>query len=178
MTTRYFKVTHKAGAFIDGVFYPPASDTTDLAESIVPLELKKGDKEPRWGVEVDVHGNEIGTAQRSAREDLGDALANKIAGNDGNVHVGHRGQNISKPADAQTGSEGAGAAPTGDKKEAEERAATIRETLDLLDHKNDEQWTSAGQPKVDVVEDASGLENLTRKEIEEAAPDFKREEQK
>ena len=46
MTTRYFKVIHKAGAFIDGIHYPAASDGGDEHLSIVPLELKKGGPVP------------------------------------------------------------------------------------------------------------------------------------
>lgn len=147
--TRYFKVIHKAGAFIDGVHYPCADDLDDQSLGIVPLDLPKGEKAPLWGVEVDVHGNEIGERPDGAREKLGDALGNKIA-------------------------TGAGAKAHGTKAEAEQRKATIVETLALLDHAKDDDWTEAGKPKVDVVANASGLEGLTRAEIEAAAPDFLR----
>lgn len=155
MTTRYFKVIHKAGAFIDGIHYPPAADSADESYSIVPLELGPKDKAPLWGVEVDVHGNEIGERPDpdGVQDKLGDALANKIAGNAG---VG-------------------GQKATGTKQEAEQRKATIAETLSLLDHDNDGDWTSGGLPKVEVVASASGLEGLSRDEITEANPDFKRE---
>jgi len=155
MTTRYFKVIHKAGAFIDGIHYPPAVDSKDENDSIVPLELGPKDKAPLWGVEVDIHGNEIGERPDPAgvQDLMGDALANKIANNAG---VG-------------------GTKATGTKQEAEQRKATIVETLGLLDHSNDGDWTAGGLPKVEVVASASGLEGLSRDEITEANPDFKRE---
>ena len=154
MTTRYFKVLHKAGAFIDGVHYPCADDQADVSESIVPLELKKGEKAPLWGVEVDVNGNEIGERPREdgVSDKLAEGLANSIAGK-----------------------AGAGTKATGDKKDQEQRKQTIVDTLQLLDHGKDDDWTAGGLPKVEVVASASGLEGLTRDEITQADPDFKRE---
>lgn len=151
-TTRYFKVTHKAGAFIDGVHYPTADDQADITDSIVPLELEEGAAAPLWGVEVDVNGNEIGEQPAAVQDKMADALANKIAGGSAS--------NTAAPA------------PTG--KDADARKATIVQTLELLDHNNDADWTSGGKPKVETVAAASGLENLTRAEIEAAAPDFVR----
>ncbi|MDX9690538.1 MAG: hypothetical protein RBT70_08800 [Alphaproteobacteria bacterium] len=150
--TRYFKVTHKAGAFIDGVHYPAADDQADVTASIVPLELAEGQNPPLWGVEVDAQGNEIGEQPAGVQDKLADALANKIAG--GNA----------APA--------AEPLPTG--KDGETRKATILQSLELLDHNNDADWTSSGKPKVETVAAASGLDNLTRAEIEAAAPDFVR----
>ena len=165
--TRYFKVTHKAGAFIEGIHYPCADDQDDATDSIVPLELKKGEKAPLWGVEVDAHGNEIGEHQTSARDRLGDQLGNQIAEGAG---VGAAGTSGRTGVDINTG-----AGANGTKQEAEQRKQTIVDTLALLDHDKDDDWNKAdGKPKVDVVAAASGLEGLTRAEIDEAAPDFKR----
>lgn len=158
MTTRYFKVIHKAGAFIDGIHYPCADDQNDVTDSIVPLELKKGERAPLWGVEVDANGNEIGERPDpySVQNTIGNELADKIAGN--------AGQGTGKKA-----------AATGTKAETEQRKATIVETLGLLDHDKDDDWTTGGLPKVEVIASASGLEGLTRDEITAANPDFKRE---
>jgi len=149
--TRYFKVKHKAGAFIDGVYYPPESDSVDVMESVVPIEFEDDARLPLWGVEVNENGEEIGQAPVSAREKLGDALGNKLAGK----------EPVQAPVIAKD-------------KDAEARAETIRETLELLDSKNDNQWTGDDKPKVDVVADASGLNSLSRAEIEAAAPGFTR----
>jgi hypothetical protein len=54
-------------------------------------------------------------------------------------------------------------------------ATSIVETLKHLDPKNDEQWTAQGLPRVEAVASLLGVEDLTRKEITEAAPDFNRE---
>ncbi len=51
----------------------------------------------------------------------------------------------------------------------------IVEALDKLDSTNDEQWTAQGLPRVEIVTALLGVEELTRKEITEAAPDFTRE---
>lgn len=161
MTTRYFKVIHKAGAFIDGVHYPCADDQEDVTDSIVALELKKGDKAPLWGVEVDARGNEIGERPDpySVQNAVGNELADKIA------------------AGAGQGKAKEGTKAAGTKAEAEQRKQTILDTLALLDHSKDEDWNKTdGKPKVEVVAAASGLSDLTRAEIDEAAPDFKREE--
>ena len=100
-----------------------------------------------------MHGNEIGERPdtNAVSDKLADGLANKIAGKD--------------PA----------AKATGTKAESEQRKKTIVDTLALLDHDKDDDWTAGGLPKVEVVAAASGLEGLTRAEIEEAQPDFKRE---
>ena len=153
MATRFFKVIHNAGAFIDGVHYPPATDNGDDSASIVALELGAKEKGPLWGVEVDANGNEI--AERPDANEVSDKLATNLA---------------NKIAT------GAGAAPAGgNKQEAEQRKQTIADTLSLLDHSNDADWTTGGLPKVDVIATASGLEGLTREEITQANPDFKRE---
>lgn len=155
MTTRYFKVLHKSGAFIDGVFYPPADQSPDVQESIVALEDVAPGKEPLWGVEVDVNGNEIGEVPAGVMDKMSDALANKIAENAGE-----------KAADPTP--------PAGGKADADARKQVILDTLALLDHSDDSHWTADGLPSVKVVSDTAGIE-VTRKEITAAAPDFQRE---
>lgn len=184
MTTRYFKVIHKAGAFIDGIHYPCADDQNDITDSIVPLELKKGDKTPLWGVEVDTHGNEIGERPDpySVQDTIGNKLADNIAKNAGvganaqkTGHTGVDTPNRNQDENREDGSNKNGLQANGTKAEAEQRKATIVETLGLLDHDKDDDWTTGGLPKVEVVASASGLEGLTRDEITAAQPDFKRE---
>lgn len=43
-----------------------------------------------------------------------------------------------------------------------------------LDPSNDEHWTTDGRPRVDVVAEMAGMPQLTRADIVEVAPDFKR----
>lgn len=161
--TRYFKVVISAGAFQDGVYYPPATDHGDNSASIVPLEIGPDERAPLWGVETDANGNELKqkTAKKnvSPQDRLATEFANKIA------------------TDA-----GAGAINDGDKEDEkgkpeydEGRKQAIIETLNLLDHSNDEDWTQSGLPQVGIVAKAAGLSDLTRAEIDNAAPEFKRE---
>lgn len=179
MTTRYFKVLHKAGAFIDGVHYPCADDQADVTQSIVPMDdSEEGFKEPLWGVEVDVHGNEIGERPDAdgLKDKLGDKLASTIEkkAGVGNVQkTGHAGVDTPNPNQSSNRSETKPAGGT--KQETEQRKQTIVDTLALLDHGKDDDWTAGGLPKVEVVASASGLEGLTRDEITQADPDFKRE---
>jgi hypothetical protein len=44
-----------------------------------------------------------------------------------------------------------------------------------LDPENDDHWTEEGQPALEVVEQAFGRAGLTRRDIEQAMPDFTRE---
>lgn len=51
----------------------------------------------------------------------------------------------------------------------------ITEALAKLDPDNDEQWTSEGLPRVEVVAEVAGIAALTRKEINEAGRGFTRD---
>jgi hypothetical protein len=178
MATRYFKVLHKAGAFIEGVFYPPVSEDGDFADSIVPLELAEGAAGPLWGIECDALGNEIGAIPDGVKDKMSTELANRIANGagQGSTQVVPPGEpNPLKNSGTPT------AAPKSQEtevnlqnKESDTRKQTIVDTLSLLDHTKDEDWTEGGKPKVEVVAAASGLDGLTRAEITEAAPDFAR----
>lgn len=55
-----------------------------------------------------------------------------------------------------------------------EKPETIAEALSLLDPAVDTDWTGQGLPSVDAVAALLGVK-VTRKEIEEAAPGFKRQ---
>jgi hypothetical protein len=52
---------------------------------------------------------------------------------------------------------------------------TIEEALQALDPKNDAHWTSDGSPRMEVLQELTGNEGLTRKQVREAAPTFTRE---
>jgi len=56
-----------------------------------------------------------------------------------------------------------------------ERSEQIRKALSEMDALDDDQWTTDGAPKVDVVADAANLKELKRAEIINAAPKFNRE---
>lgn len=47
-------------------------------------------------------------------------------------------------------------------------------TLDQLDHDNDEHWNKDGSPTVSVVAELATLPQLTKADIHDIAPDFKR----
>lgn len=169
---RYFLVNIRAGAFIEGFFYP--EDTVaEVPEHLLVRKDKDGNEVPAlplWGIECDKDGNllEDEDARVSAREQLGDRLGEKLAGRE-------------KPTGqtAHTANANAGNASVGnvDANEAEARAATIKTAVEMLDPANDDHWTQAGQPKVETVQAIASLENVTRKEIEDAAPGFARPKQ-
>ncbi|MFK4794660.1 hypothetical protein [Sphingobium sp. ZW T5_29] len=69
----------------------------------------------------------------------------------------------------QNGKKGGAAEPVGEAATADE----IISALALLDGTNDDHWTAAGLPKVESVAELIG-KTVTRKAIEEAAPDAKR----
>ncbi len=46
--------------------------------------------------------------------------------------------------------------------------------IESLDSANDEHWTQDGQPRMDAVEQASGVVNVTRADVEHAKPGYKR----
>lgn len=54
-------------------------------------------------------------------------------------------------------------------------AEDIKAAIALLDNSNDDHWTKAGLPEVEAVKEALGAD-VTRKQIEEAAPEAKRPE--
>lgn len=51
----------------------------------------------------------------------------------------------------------------------------IIEALTALKSDNDEHWTNNGLPRVDVLKEMTGVDGLTRSVIDEAAPDYTRE---
>lgn len=53
-------------------------------------------------------------------------------------------------------------------------APVVAAAVTQLDHANDEHWTKTGEPAVDAVKAIVGG-NVTRADIEAAAPDFNRE---
>lgn len=55
-------------------------------------------------------------------------------------------------------------------------AISLTEALDLLDNDNDDHWTQKGLPDVKAVEAIMGEgADVSRADIEEAAPDLKRQ---
>ena len=156
--TRYIRVNHKSGAFIDGIWYPSADDAKNIQDAIVPMELAADAPVPIWGTETDQFGNELGAAQPAEQpiDKLNEALANKIAAGAGEA-----------PAAPKT------PAVEDKSKDAVQRKQVILDTLELLDHKDDSHWTADGLPAVKIVSETAGID-LTRAEITEASPDFKR----
>lgn len=155
MTTRYFKVRYEAGAYIDDLYY--------RKDDIVPLEVGKDEQPPLWGVEVDQHGNEIGVDRSAAVQNkLASGLANKIAG-----------KNPAKDADDDDDS-GKG---TGGAELSAEQKEQVKSALDLLDHGDKAHWTARGLPNTEAVSALVGFP-VERKDINEIAPDFQREDKK
>lgn len=62
--------------------------------------------------------------------------------------------------------------PEGELSDAE-KAQAIADALETLDPENDTHWTAKGLPVVEAVEEILGFD-VTRKEIEAAAPEFTR----
>lgn len=58
---------------------------------------------------------------------------------------------------------------------SEERMAKIKNALSTLDAVNPEHWTEGGLPAMDYLKTASGLDDLKRAEVAEAAPGLIRE---
>lgn len=50
----------------------------------------------------------------------------------------------------------------------------ILNALKALDHKNDDHWTTDGQPRLDVLKAATGDQSVTREAVVAAAPAFNR----
>lgn len=76
----------------------------------------------------------------------------------------------------------AGTAPSGDPgllppRDGQEDTGIrrLREAVSRLDSKNDTHWTSEGLPAVSAVEEKLGAGNVTRKDINAAAPGWNRE---
>ena len=66
-----------------------------------------------------------------------------------------------------------------EKEAAEKEAAAkepdhVRAALDRLDPADDEHWTGAGKPAMDIVKELTGSATLTRAELDAIAADFKR----
>jgi hypothetical protein len=166
---RYFLVTHKAGAFIDGVHYPPYSEeTNNVAESLVELDLPETAKAPLWGQEVDRLGNPlkhgISFPREAVQDKMADELANKIAAGAGQAPV------APTPADVPV------ATPDEIKPAglSDEQKALVKESLALLEHDNKTHWTARGLPNTETVSAIVGF-TVERKDINEIAPDFARE---
>lgn len=51
----------------------------------------------------------------------------------------------------------------------------ITEALALLDHENDDHWTTEGLPRMDAIVDLTGDASIKRKDVTDAAPEFNRE---
>lgn len=150
MAERYFQVRNTSGAFIDNLFYQEGE--------VVTLDLKKGEKGPLWGIEVDADGNPIGGDNTGVVQDkLSDALANKIAG----------GSSGKKDDDDGKGSKDVGLTDT--------QKEQVKSALELLDHDNKEHWTARGLPNTETVSGLVGFA-VERKDINEIAPEFVRKE--
>lgn len=64
----------------------------------------------------------------------------------------------------------AGASSSGDGSERSE-ADKIREAVELLESDDSDHWTAEGLPRIDAVAELSGLQGVTRDQINIAAPD-------
>jgi hypothetical protein len=53
-------------------------------------------------------------------------------------------------------------------------SANIVNSLRVLDHENDDDWTSGGEPAMNRLKILTGKSDLTRVEVSAAAPEFKR----
>lgn len=61
--------------------------------------------------------------------------------------------------------------------EAEAKAKSpesVKVALDQLDPADDEDWTGAGKPAMKRIEELTGSKSITRQEVDQMFPDFKR----
>lgn len=147
---RYFRVLHKAGAFIDENFYGqdeivPYTPTAD--------EDKAG--KPFWGQEVDEHGNEVGGKKNP------DFISDKQADTFTEAQTGNKG--------AAAGNKGGKPAPV---ELTEDQKAQVKEAVALLEADNEGHWIK-GVPAPSAVTNLVGFD-VTAAQIKEIAPDVKR----
>lgn len=75
--------------------------------------------------------------------------------------------------DAETETGEAGSVSDGNGQPAELNKKLLR-AVNSLDHTNDEHWTQDGKPAMTAVTAAYGAADVTRKDIDEVAPEYKR----
>ena len=161
----YFKVKIAAGAFINNVFY--------RQDEIV--ELPKGSN-PNWGALCTADGVELENynKKRVLNDNLSEHLAKTIEG-DSNKEVKNLAKENAELKNTITLIQEQLADMKGSSPVTEEAIITedvvqqVKESVDLLEDDNDDQWTGAGLPKVDVIREITGLE-VNRKDIEKANP--------
>lgn len=61
---------------------------------------------------------------------------------------------------------------------AAKSADSVATALSLLDPANDDDWTAGGKPTMERVKELTGSATLTRAELDEMFPDFRRPDQK
>lgn len=146
----YFIVKYEAGAYIDGYFHQK--------DEIVALDPSI--KAPEWGIPCDAEGNPLPQAapRQSVDDRLASALGNKIANGTPN----------SNQAENKAGDQNSGSAASS------ERIEQIKQAVSMLEHDKDEQWNADGRVSMDALNSLLGF-TATRKEVEEAAPDLKRQ---
>jgi hypothetical protein len=57
-----------------------------------------------------------------------------------------------------------------------DRESVLLNALQKMDHEDNDQWTSNGLPLMDTVCELAGVPDLTRAELNAAAPDFRRQQ--
>ena len=119
---------------------------------IVDYTPEGKDDKVLWGVPCDAQGNDLveGDTEAKAKDVPNQRIANTV----GKV-------NDTKEADAA---------------EVKRRAEEIKQATTLLDSKNDDHWTQGGEARMETLEAILGY-NVTRKELDAAVPDFKRQTQ-
>lgn len=126
-------------------------DNFHYAENeIVEYEPAKGEK-VLWGVLCDENGNELEAAQEAPNQTIAKS-------------VGKPPQTPVTPVKKDDGEEAA---------KAEQRKREIAEATTLLEAENDEHWTAKGEAKMEALESILGYQ-ITRKELDEAVPNFER----
>lgn len=126
-------------------------DNFHYAENeIVEYEPAKGEK-VLWGVLCDENGTELEDAQEAPNQTIAKS-------------VGKPPQTPVTPVKKDEGEEAA---------KAEQRKKEIAEATTLLEAENDEHWTAKGEAKMEALESILGYQ-ITRKELDEAVPNFER----
>lgn len=143
-----------------------ASYNAFLSGSAELAAAQKRDRENKNGRSADLEGRKEGSSGVSTdepgpeKEPGGSGHDDPSASGSGSVSEGN----------------GVQAGRDGGSKETVSNPRTLKiiDALNALDAGVEEHWTPAGQPKVQVIAEATSLPDLTRKEIDAALPGFNR----
>lgn len=163
----YFLVKHRAGAYINDVYYHE--------DEIV--ELPAGE-DPMWGQKCDKDGNPIENYnEKLARANgLNEHLAKSIEAGADTKKLEDENAKLRAELEAMKAaqtSEGASGSSETDSDPlegvSEETVKAVDEAVKLLEDGQADQWTTRGEPKLEIIRDITGIE-VTRAQLDAINP--------